>query len=1040
MNSKFRRADTRLSLHQIDIDDLLAANRLGAVETPAALGRRARRRAARRNLANAGLVASLLAAEGCKTLGDKELPMGGGGQRPGGNGGGNNNGGDFTPVDDHFNAEAGQPLEIPASQLLANDIHDESNPLEIVRVFGAVNGTVSFDGSVVTFVPNEGFEGTASFSYEARDSSGATHSADVFIDFSEGAVPPGEDGGGPDGSADASHPHPDDPSKAEEHIALMNLVPVEEATHVAVNNGSWFDPATWANGEVPGDGARVYIPEGVDVVYDGESPVSLFTVRVDGTLEFATDQNTFMEVDTLVVAPSGHLIIGTIANPVAANVSAIIQIADNGPIDVAWDPMLLSRGVISHGEVEIHGAEKDTFLKVAVDPMAGDTSITLEAPPEGWHVGDRLVLTGTHLAALPPATVGETRDVETEDEELIITAIEGNVIHFDRPLQFDHDAPRDDLKAYVANYSRNVQILTENADDVPVYQRGHVMLMHSDDIDIRYAEFYELGRTDKSERAFDVADLDSVSYDTNIKARYSLHIHRAGVDDIDHPAMLVGNAVWGSPGWGFVQHDSNAILADNAAYDVFGAAFVSETGNEIGRWVHNIAIKSIGVKGLGDLNNPKTADDVDAFDLGRTGAGFWFESRLVDAVDNVAAGVPSGQAFVYFHRGGPDDVIKVLADTAPYPEALQYFDSTYINKPSISMFSGNEAIASGTGLMVVKSTPTQHHDIRSVIEDFTAWNVNYGVHLEYTAHYTIIDLDAIGAPGSAAGISYGPSAVDLVVNGADISGFETGVFASKHSTLSADFDGDFQYVFIDVNITGAVQNYQNISEALNDVFLTGADLVDGRLSFTSDYEGNIPTLVRNQDNPSIELSGVKVDSIGSVQISAAWDPHLYYWSSLENAIEREGYWTLPDGRLATVFDQYIADRATGELHKVATVVAFEDVNRPNLADILADAGYVYHGLLDLDNAAPVANDDSFTVSANGSIVIDVLANDFDPDGDPIAIDGVVYPDHGSLYKNEDGTLTYVPDPNYTGTDYLWYWVEDDNGNFSKAHVHMTIEA
>jgi hypothetical protein len=49
-------------------------------------------------------------------------------------------------------------------------------------------------------------------------------------------------------------------------------------------------------------------------------------------------------------------------------VKAEILIAGDGDIDVAWDPSLLSRGVISHGEVEIHGAEKTAFLKVAAAP------------------------------------------------------------------------------------------------------------------------------------------------------------------------------------------------------------------------------------------------------------------------------------------------------------------------------------------------------------------------------------------------------------------------------------------------------------------------------------------------------------------------------------------------------------------------------------------------------------------------------------------------------------------------------------------------
>src|SRR3954447_13354692 len=74
--------------------------------------------------------------------------------------------------------------------------------------------------------------------------------------------------------------HPDDPSMADEHAALFALVPRDQATHVAVKSGSWFDPATWSDGRIPDAHAKVLIPEAITVNYDGESDTSLFTVRV----------------------------------------------------------------------------------------------------------------------------------------------------------------------------------------------------------------------------------------------------------------------------------------------------------------------------------------------------------------------------------------------------------------------------------------------------------------------------------------------------------------------------------------------------------------------------------------------------------------------------------------------------------------------------------------------------------------------------------------------------------------------------------------
>ena len=85
-------------------------------------------------------------------------------------------------------------------------------------------------------------------------------------------------------------------------------------------------------------------------------------------------------------------------------------------------------------------------------------------------------------------------------------------------------------------------------------------------------------------------------------------------------------------------------------------------------------------------------------------------------------------------------------------------------------------------------------------------------------------------------------------------------------------------------------------------------------------------------------------------------------------------------------------------------------------------------------------DDIATVSENGRVVIDVLANDSDPDGDAIALDGLGEALYGSVFANDDGTITYVPDPNFTGTDKFFYWVEDDNGNFDKVNVQVVVEA
>ncbi|MEL7210933.1 MAG: G8 domain-containing protein, partial [Actinomycetota bacterium] len=120
--------------------------------------------------------------------------------------------------------------------------------------------------------------------------------------------------------------HEGDPARASEHCAALALADPASATHVAVSSGSWSAPATWADGRVPDDGAAVHVPEGLEVTVDGDVAAVHDTVRLDGTLRFATDADTTLRVDTLVSSPGSVLEVGTPDQPVDAAVTATIEV------------------------------------------------------------------------------------------------------------------------------------------------------------------------------------------------------------------------------------------------------------------------------------------------------------------------------------------------------------------------------------------------------------------------------------------------------------------------------------------------------------------------------------------------------------------------------------------------------------------------------------------------------------------------------------------------------------------------------------------
>ncbi len=95
------------------------------------------------------------------------------------------------------------------------------------------------------------------------------------------------------------------------------------------------------------------------------------------------------------------------------------------------------------------------------------------------------------------------------------------------------------------------------------------------------------------------------------------------------------------------------------------------------------------------------------------------------------------------------------------------------------------------------------------------------------------------------------------------------------------------------------------------------------------------------------------------------------------------------------------------------------------------------------NAAPYAAPDSAEVQAGQSVTIAVLANDSDPEGDPLSITAVGSPAHGTAVLNADNTITYTPaagwpapgDPN---SDSFTYTITDGQFNYAVGTVTITV--
>jgi hypothetical protein len=569
-------------------------------------------------------------------------------------------------------------------------------------------------------------------------------------------------------------------------LALASTALAEPSLVRSAKSGPWSQAATWEAGKVPSTGDKVQIRAGHTVVYDANSDEVIRSLFIVGTLTFAPDRDTRLDVGLIKIeatdsveedgfdcsahvnkpdpqSPRATLLVGTPARPIDAQCQATIRLHHIAGMDAKSCPAIVCCG----GRMEFHGSPLNrTWVKLGADvnldekgkakTKPRDSVVVLDEPVSGWKVGDRIVVTGTRgyreagyfideiekakafdISLRDSAVKGAKPDPKAKQhppvftEERTITAIDGTRLSVDRPLDGPHQGAGK-YRGEVANLSRNVVVESADPDGV----RGHTMYHRHSTGSIRYAEFRHLGKE-------------------NVLGRYSLHFHLCG--DTMRGSSVVGASIWDSHNrWITIHGTEYLVVRDCVGYRSVGHGFFLEDGTE----VYNVLDRNLAVQAFRGKPLPEQVLPYDPND----GSGFWWANPLNSFTRNVAVEcdwygfhhevkpvgepVDNFQSFTRFPKSsvGTDRDPK---DRRKFGPPAKPFDLTLpIRQPDGSRkeldirtlpfvrFDDNEAhsnliwgVGIGTGAMGVGPD----HDHPLVIRNLTIWNYNVGFGVEIPA-------------------------------------------------------------------------------------------------------------------------------------------------------------------------------------------------------------------------------------------------------------------------------------------------------------------
>lgn len=290
----------------------------------------------------------------------------------------------------------------------------------------------------------------------------------------------------------------------------------------------------------------------------------------------------------------------------------------------------------------------------------------------------------------------------------------------------------------------------------------------------------------------------------------------------------------------------------------------------------------------------------------------------------------------------------------------------------------------GTDSAVVTMTVTPVNDDPVAVDDVVSTTVGKTVMIEVLSNDYDVDGDTLLVESA----TQPKNGSTKVLGGTTIRYIPASGFSGSDSFTYVVIDGNGGSATGTVNVTVTGGNTNPVASADSAVVAEDASVVIDVIANDSDADGD-----------PLEVVSVTQGQHGSVTVvstsSVKYQPKADYHGSDSFA------YTISDGK---------GGSASGSVSVTVTPV----------------------------NDDPVARDDSANTPQGQSVIVAVLANDSDVDGDVLTVVSVSTPGHGSVEILPDQTVVYTPAPDYSGPDGFSYTISDGQGGSASAAVSVTV--